>query len=209
MPTARKRTTRRSGSGPAAAARKQGEASLERLNKSLDVAQKALTDLSKELGRGGRDLVGDLQKRLTDATRDARRLNSTLRRDLGHLGESLVGRGGGSKRATSRKSCGEKEDRGRKEDSQEEDRGRQEDGEEEDHGRKEDREEVDGQEVKRRRGADAPRSGVSRPGASSCAAPPRATALRRRTSETRPGSGRWPRSRSWRDARAPPIGGGD
>ncbi len=102
MPAARKRTTRRSGSGPAAAARKQAEASLERLNKSLDVAQKALADLSKELGRGGRDLLGDLQKLLTDATRDTRRLNTSLRKDLGQLGETIVGRGGDSKRANGR-----------------------------------------------------------------------------------------------------------
>jgi hypothetical protein len=96
MPAARKRTTRRSGRGPAAAARKQGDASLERLNKSLDVAQKALADLSKELSRGGRGLVGELRK------------------DIGQLGDTIAGRGGGSKRASARRGAAKRKTAKRK-----------------------------------------------------------------------------------------------
>jgi hypothetical protein len=46
--------------GGASRARGAGEASLERLTCSVDAAQAALKDLRKELSKGTRDVLGDL-----------------------------------------------------------------------------------------------------------------------------------------------------
>src|SRR5881396_2922614 len=69
-------------------------ASLDRLNASLEAAQKALTDLGSNLGRGGRDLLKDVQKLLRDARRDTLRLNKSLITDLNHLQKTVTGRQG-------------------------------------------------------------------------------------------------------------------
>ena len=47
---------------------------LDRLEKSIDAAQSALKDLRTELGRGGRDLVTDLDKTLRDSRKNVRNL---------------------------------------------------------------------------------------------------------------------------------------
>jgi hypothetical protein len=84
-------------------------ASLDRLNASLEAAQKALTDLGGNLGRGGRDLLKDVQKLVRDARRDTGRLNKTLLADLGQLQKTVTGRGGkpraGQKRRTTPKTA--------------------------------------------------------------------------------------------------------
>ena len=58
---------------------------LNRLEKSIDAAQAALKDLQTELGRGGRDLVKDLDKTLTDARKNMRSLSKTVAKDLEKL----------------------------------------------------------------------------------------------------------------------------
>jgi len=72
-------------------------ASLDRLNASLEAAQKALADLGGTLGRGGRDLLKDVQKLVRDARRDTARLNKTLLADLGQLQKTVTGRGARSR----------------------------------------------------------------------------------------------------------------
>jgi hypothetical protein len=89
MPPARRKTTRKQ--APRRSAAKAGDASLKRLNSSLDAAHEALTELRKNLGRGGREVVKDVQGRVTELRKDARNLNKSLRSELGHLQKSIAG----------------------------------------------------------------------------------------------------------------------
>ena len=65
---------------------------LNRLEKSIDAAQTALKDLRSELGRGGRDLVKDLDKTLTDARKNLRNLSKTVAKDLGQIQKAATPR---------------------------------------------------------------------------------------------------------------------
>jgi hypothetical protein len=58
---------------------------------SLDAAQDALKDLRRELSKGGRDLLKDLDALLRDARKNLRRAQRTLVKDLE---ESSEGRSG-------------------------------------------------------------------------------------------------------------------
>jgi hypothetical protein len=80
MPQARRKTTRKQPQRRSAA--KAGDATLNRLNSSLDAAYDALTELRKNLGRGGREVVKDVHQRITDVRKDARKLNKSLRSEL-------------------------------------------------------------------------------------------------------------------------------
>jgi hypothetical protein len=98
MATAQTRTTRKKSTGARTSSKKStGAASLDRLNASLEAAQKALTDLTANLGRGGRDLLKDVQKMVRDARRDTLRLNKALVADLDQLQKTVTGRGGRSR----------------------------------------------------------------------------------------------------------------
>lgn len=83
MPQAKRSSTARTARPPRA---------LNRLEKSIDSAQVALKDLRAELGRGGRDLVKDLDKTLTDARKNARSLSKTVIKDLDKLQKSATSR---------------------------------------------------------------------------------------------------------------------
>jgi len=63
----------------------RGPRALDRLAKSIDAAEGALKDLRSELGRGGRDLVKDLDKTLRDSRKNLRSLSRTVAKDLGKL----------------------------------------------------------------------------------------------------------------------------
>lgn len=65
---------------------------LNRLEKSIDAAQSALKDLRAELGRGGRDLVKDLDKTLSDSRRNLRSLSRTVTKDLEKLQKAATSR---------------------------------------------------------------------------------------------------------------------
>jgi hypothetical protein len=118
MATPQTKTTRRRSARTRASSRKStGAASLDRLNASLEAAQKALTDLGDNLGRGGRDLLKDVQKMVRDARRDTLRLNKSLLADLDQLQKAVTGRGGRSqasqKNRTTRKTATRKAASGR------------------------------------------------------------------------------------------------
>jgi hypothetical protein len=87
----------------------RGPRALDRLNKSISAAEGALKDLRSELGRGGRDLVKDLDKTLRDSRRNLRSLSRTVVKDIGKLqkaattGKTTAPRGqraGGQKKTT-------------------------------------------------------------------------------------------------------------
>jgi hypothetical protein len=114
MATAQTKTTRKKSTRARTSSRKgTGAASLDRLNASLEAAQKALTDLGGNLGRGGRDLLKDVQK----LVRDTRRLNKTLLADMDQLQKTVAGSGGRSrasqKSRTTRKTATRKAGSGR------------------------------------------------------------------------------------------------
>jgi hypothetical protein len=85
----------------------RGAVSLDRLNDSLDAAQKALGDLQGDLGRGARDVVKNVSRLIRDARRDTAKLNRALVKDVGQLGRALTPARNGAKRtskATAKKS---------------------------------------------------------------------------------------------------------
>ena len=118
MATAQTKTTRKKSTRARTSSRKStGAASLDRLNASLETAQKALTELTGNLGRGGRDLLKDVQKMLRDTRRDTRRLNKSLLADMDQLQKTATGTGGrprvSQKSRTTRKTATRKAARGR------------------------------------------------------------------------------------------------
>jgi hypothetical protein len=72
---------------------------LDRLNESLDAAQKALSDLQGDLGRGARDVAKNVSRLIRDARKDTAKLNKALVKDLGQLGQALTPGGNGATRA--------------------------------------------------------------------------------------------------------------
>jgi predicted nucleic acid-binding Zn-ribbon protein len=88
MPPARRSTTRGT-SRPGAATRPRA---LSRLEKSIDAAEAALRDLRTELGRGGRDLVKDLDKTLRDSRKNLRSLSRTVASDVAKLQKAATSR---------------------------------------------------------------------------------------------------------------------
>jgi hypothetical protein len=104
MPPARRKTTRKQPQRRSAA--RAGDTALKRLNSSLDAAHDALTELRKNLGRGGRGVVTDVHKRVTDLRKDARKLNKSVRSELDQLQKSIASsrpRTAGASRAGARK----------------------------------------------------------------------------------------------------------
>jgi hypothetical protein len=96
MPQARRSTT----------AAKRRPRALNTLEKSIDSAQGAIKDLRSDLGRGGRDLVKELDKALADARKNLRSLTQAITKELEQVQRAATSRGrpGGRKKAAARKS---------------------------------------------------------------------------------------------------------
>jgi hypothetical protein len=77
---------------------RDGGSALDRLGGSLDAAQDALKDLRRELSKGGRDVVKDLDLLLRDARKNLRGARRTLVKDLDEMQKAATG-----KRATAAK----------------------------------------------------------------------------------------------------------
>lgn len=76
--------------GGASRARDAGQGAFDRLTQSLDAAQAALSDLRKELSRGTRDVLQDLDTTLKDARKNARRVSRTVTKDLEQIQHALA-----------------------------------------------------------------------------------------------------------------------
>jgi hypothetical protein len=76
--------------GGASRARHAGQGALDRLTKSVEAAEVALKDLRKELSKGSRDVLGDLERTLKDARKDLRSVRSTVAKDLAQIEQALV-----------------------------------------------------------------------------------------------------------------------
>jgi hypothetical protein len=71
---------------------KGGDAALDRLSGSIDAAQAALKDLRRELSKGGRDVLKDLDVLLRDARRNLRGAQRTLIKDLEEMQKAATGK---------------------------------------------------------------------------------------------------------------------
>lgn len=69
-----------------------GKRALDGLEVSLEGAQKAIADLRRDLGSGGRRLVKDVETAVQSARRDLRRSRKAIQSDLGDLGGALTPR---------------------------------------------------------------------------------------------------------------------
>jgi len=69
-----------------------GNAALERLTGSIDAAQEALDDLRRELGKGGRDVLKDLDTLLRNARKNLRSTQRTLMKDLDEMQKAATGK---------------------------------------------------------------------------------------------------------------------
>ena len=88
MPATKKSSTPKNTKAKQSTSR--GAGSLDRLNESLDAAQKALGDLQGDLGRGARDVAKNVSRLIRDARRDTAKLNRALVKDVGQLGRALT-----------------------------------------------------------------------------------------------------------------------
>ncbi len=85
---------------------------LKRLSTSLDTAQRALTELRKDAGRdvgkGARDLYGDLRTFVSNARRDSNKLAKALQREFDQAQKQLTKAASGStaSRSTTSRSSG-------------------------------------------------------------------------------------------------------
>src|SRR3712207_4555524 len=90
----------------AAARRRRGNSPADRVSAGIDAAQSALKDLRKELGRGSGDLLGEIEKQLRDAGKNARGLGDRVAKQLADLapgGGSSSSRRSSSGRKTTKK----------------------------------------------------------------------------------------------------------
>ena len=71
---------------------KSGGGALDRLGGSLDAAQDALKDLRRELSKGGRDVLKDLDVLLRDARKNLRGARRTLIKDLDEVQKAASGK---------------------------------------------------------------------------------------------------------------------
>jgi hypothetical protein len=71
---------------------KGGSAALDRLGGSLDAAQDALKDLRRELSKGGRDVLKDLEVLVRDARKNLRGTTRTLVKDLDEVQKAAAGK---------------------------------------------------------------------------------------------------------------------
>jgi hypothetical protein len=71
---------------------KSGGAALDRLGGSLDAAQDALKDLRRELSKGGRDVLKDLEVLVRDARKNLRGTTRTLVKDLDEVQKAAAGK---------------------------------------------------------------------------------------------------------------------
>jgi hypothetical protein len=83
-------TATRAVRGGASRARDAGQTAFDRLTQSLEVAQAALKDLRRELSKGTRDVLDDLDTTLKDARKNVRSVSRTVTKDLEQIQQALT-----------------------------------------------------------------------------------------------------------------------
>jgi predicted nucleic acid-binding Zn-ribbon protein len=97
-----KTTTRKGTAAKSSRARASGEKALQRLQDSVDAAEAALKDLRKEMGRGSRELLTDVETTLRDARKNLRRVSRSVVKDLEGVQKAAAGKRTTQRRASAR-----------------------------------------------------------------------------------------------------------
>ena len=86
----------------AATRRRRGSSPADRVSAGIDAAQAALKDLRRDLGRrGGGDLLGEIEKQLRDAAKNARGLGDRVAKQLAEITPGASSGRSGSRKSTS------------------------------------------------------------------------------------------------------------
>ncbi len=86
-----------------------GQQALDRLNESIEAAEKALKDLRAEMSRGSRTLLKDVDTTLRDARKHVRSIGREVAKDLEDLQKAATGRVASARgTATARKPAAKK-----------------------------------------------------------------------------------------------------
>jgi hypothetical protein len=75
---------------PAKATPSSDNATIERLERSLDAAQDAVIALRKDIGAGGQDLRKTVEKTIASARKDTAKLSKALRSDVADLQKAIA-----------------------------------------------------------------------------------------------------------------------
>jgi flagellar hook-basal body complex protein FliE len=102
MAQQRKKSTRTRTSAKGRA-RSAGDEALKRLQDSVDASEEAAKQLRKEMSRGSRELLTDVETTLKDARKNLRRVSGRVAKDLEDVRKAAAG-----KRTTQRRSTGKK-----------------------------------------------------------------------------------------------------
>lgn len=87
-----RKTTKKSGSTRTASARKSGEKALKRLHDSVDAAEAALKDVRKEMSRGSKSLLSDVETTLRTARKNLRSVSRHVAKDLEEVQRAATGK---------------------------------------------------------------------------------------------------------------------
>ena len=77
-----RRSTKKTSRKRAAPRKRSGHNALERFNASLDEAQKALAEVTRQVGSSSRELLKELEKMLKEARKNAQRATRAAAKDL-------------------------------------------------------------------------------------------------------------------------------
>jgi nucleoid-associated protein YgaU len=102
------RSIRKTASRTGARASGRGHQALDRLNESIEAAEKALKDLRAEMSRGSRTLLKDVDSTLRDARKHVRSVRTGVAKDLEQLQKAASGKKPAAKKSTARKSTARK-----------------------------------------------------------------------------------------------------
>jgi hypothetical protein len=98
----RAKGTRRTGTATRTRTRGSGDKALQRLHDSVDAAEGALKDLRKEMSRGSRELLTDVERTLRDARKNVGRVSKRVAKDLEGVQKATAGKRPKQRRSSAR-----------------------------------------------------------------------------------------------------------
>ena len=96
-------TAKRKTGGKAKSRVSGGHQALDRLNESIEAAEKALKELRGEMSRGSRALLKDMDNTLRDARKSVRSIRREVAKELEDLQRAATGKAASARGATARK----------------------------------------------------------------------------------------------------------
>ena len=101
-------TAKRKTGGKAKSRVSGGHQALDRLNESIEAAEKALKELRGEMSRGSRALLKDMDNTLRDARKSVRSIRREVAKELEDLQRAATGKAASARGATARKPAAKK-----------------------------------------------------------------------------------------------------